>query len=136
MIGDVGEVGAWASGENGAALSALAFGSGLPGGEWIVTFGLVFFAFTTIIAWSYYGERSAEYLFGIKIIYPYRILWVLLVIVGAPLELNLIWLIAEIMNALMAIPNLIALLLLSGTVFAMTRSALKEPRETSASESV
>ncbi len=136
VIGDVGEVGAWASGENGAALSALAFGSGLPGGEWIVTFGLVFFAFTTIIAWSYYGERSAEYLFGIKIIYPYRILWVLLVIVGAPLELNLIWLIAEIMNALMAIPNLIALLLLSGTVFAMTRSALKEPRETSASESV
>ncbi len=124
VAGGVGEVGAWASGENGAALSALAFGSGLPGGEWIVTFGLVFFAFTTIIAWSYYGERSAEFLFGVKVILPYRLLWVALVVVGAPLDLNLIWLIAEIMNALMAIPNLIALLLLSGTVFAMTRSVL------------
>ena len=120
------EAGAWTSGENGAALSALAFGGGIPGGEWIVTFGLVFFAFTTIIAWSYYGERSAEFLFGIKIIMPYRLLWVALVVVGAPLDLNLIWLIAEIMNALMAIPNLIALLLLSGTVFSMTRSALSK----------
>ncbi len=115
---------AWASGETGAALSALAFGAGLPaGGAWIVTFGLMLFAFTTILGWSYYGERAAEYLFGVRVIMPYRYLWVLFVFVGAVVQLNLVWTISDIMNALMAIPNLIALLLLSGTVFALTRSS-------------
>lgn len=113
--------GAWQSGETGAELSALAFSTGLPGGNWIVTFGLVVFAFTTVLAWSYYGERAAEYLFGVRIITTYRILWVVLLIVGAVGDLGLIWLVADIMNALMAIPNLIALLALSGTVFAVAR---------------
>ncbi len=69
--------GAWTSGETGAALSAAAFGSGLPGfGGFIVTFGLIVFAFTTILGWSYYGERCAEYLFGVRVIWPYRVLWI------------------------------------------------------------
>ncbi len=115
---------AWASGETGAALSALAFGAGLPvGGAWIVTFGLMLFAFTTILGWSYYGERSAEYLFGARIVMPYRYGWVLFVFIGANVQLNLVWAVSDIMNALMAIPNLIALLLLSGTVFALTRES-------------
>ena len=114
---------AWASGETGAELSALAFGAGLPGGKWIVTLGLMTFAFTTILGWSYYGERAAEYLFGVRIIMPYRYVWVLFVFLGSIVQLNLVWTIADIMNALMAVPNLIALLLLSGTVFAMTRTS-------------
>lgn len=113
--------GAWTSGETGAELSALAFSTGLPGGNWIVTFALVVFAFTTVLAWSYYGERAAEYLFGVRVIPAYRILWVALLMVGAIGDLGLIWLVADIMNALMAIPNLIALLALSGTVFAVAR---------------
>ena len=113
--------GAWDSGETGAALSAMAFGQGVAGGNWIVTFGLVVFAFTTIIAWSYYGERCAEYLFGIKVITPYRWIWVALLFVGAVGNLGVIWIIADILNALMAIPNLVALLALSGTIFAVTR---------------
>jgi len=75
--------GAWSSGETGAALSAMAFGQGVTGGSWVVTFGMVIFAFTTIIAWSYYGERCAEYLFGVKVITPYRWAWVVLLFVGA-----------------------------------------------------
>jgi AGCS family alanine or glycine:cation symporter len=114
--------GAWLSGETGAELSALAFDTGLPGfGNWIVTFGLVVFAFTTVLGWSYYGERCTQFLFGVWIIIPYRVLWVALVFVGAVLELDTVWLVADILNALMALPNLIALLLLSGTIFALSR---------------
>jgi AGCS family alanine or glycine:cation symporter len=113
--------GAWSSGETGAALSAMAFGNGVGGGEWVVTFGMVIFAFTTIIAWSYYGERCAEYLFGVKVITPYRWVWVVLLFVGAVGNLGVIWIVADILNALMAIPNLIALLALSGTIFAVTK---------------
>ena len=113
--------GAWSSGETGAALSAMAFGDGVAGGNWVVTFGLVIFAFTTIIAWSYYGERCAEYLFGVKVITPYRWVWVVLLFVGAIGNLGIIWIIADILNALMAIPNLIALLALSSTIFAVTK---------------
>ncbi|WP_067560665.1 alanine/glycine:cation symporter family protein [Halofilum ochraceum] len=113
--------GAWSSGETGAALSAMAFGDGVAGGNWVVTFGLVIFAFTTIIAWSYYGERCAEYLFGVKVITPYRWVWVILLFVGAVGNLGIIWIIADILNALMAIPNLIALLALSSTIFAVTK---------------
>ncbi|MFO7857862.1 MAG: sodium:alanine symporter family protein [Ectothiorhodospiraceae bacterium] len=113
--------GVWETGETGATLTAEAFGTGVPGGNWIVTFGLILFAFTTIVAWSYYGERCAEYLFGVRVIMPYRYVWVVLLFVGAVANLNLVWLIADVLNALMAIPNLIALLALSGTVFAVTR---------------
>jgi AGCS family alanine or glycine:cation symporter len=118
--------GAWKTGESGAALTSMAFNDGIPGGNWVVTFGMIFFAFTTIVAWSYYGERCAEFLFGVKVIMPYRYLWVVLLVVGAVANLELIWLIADVLNALMAIPNLIALLALSGTVFAVTREYFAE----------
>jgi alanine or glycine:cation symporter, AGCS family len=115
---------AWESGKTGSELSALAFSAGLPaGGNWIVTFGLAIFAFTTILGWSYYGERAAEYLLGVRVVLPYRLLWVAFVFVGSVLQLSLVWTVTDILNALMAIPNLIALLLLSGTVFALTRAS-------------
>lgn len=114
--------GVWNTGETGAQLSAMAFNHGLPGpGDWVVSFGLVIFAFSTLLAWSYYGERCAEYLFGARIIMPYRIVWVIAVFVGAVANLSFIWLVADVMNALMAIPNLIALLLLSPVIFRLSR---------------
>ncbi|GAB3678689.1 alanine/glycine:cation symporter family protein [Salinisphaera aquimarina] len=114
--------GTWASGTTGAQLSAEAFTAGMPGpGGWIVSFGLVIFAFSTILAWSYYGERAAEYIFGSGIIKPYRVLWVIAVFIGAIAQLDLVWLIADVMNALMAIPNLIALLALSPVIFKLSR---------------
>lgn len=114
--------GVWNSGETGAPLSSMAFTAGLPGpGGLIVSFGLMVFAFTTILGWSYYGERCAEYLFGIGIIKPYRLVWIAVVFIGATQDLKLVWAFADVLNGLMAIPNLIALLLLSPVVFAMTR---------------
>ena len=114
--------GAWTSGENGAALSTLAFNTGLTGfGSYVVTFGLVVFAFTTVLGWSYYGERCAEYLLGIKVILPYRILWIGIVVLGAIVKLDLVWLVADVMNGLMAVPNLIALAMLSPVIFQITR---------------
>jgi len=101
----------------GAALSAYAFSQTLGDvGAWVVGFGLMFFAFSTIIAWSYYGDRSAEFLFGKKAIKPYRIVYSLLIIIGATIPLQLVWNITEITNILMAAPNLISLLLLGGLV--------------------
>lgn len=114
--------GAWTSGETGAALSAAAFAQGFEGGELIVTFGLVVFAFTTVLGWAYYGERTAVYLMGVRAILPYRLLWVVALYVGATAKLEVVWLVADVMNALMAIPNLIALLALSGVVFAASRA--------------
>ncbi|MDT8383843.1 MAG: sodium:alanine symporter family protein [Gammaproteobacteria bacterium] len=115
--------GAWTSGETGAALSMLAFSSGLPDfGAHIVTFGLAVFAFTTILGWSYYGERCAEFLFGIRVILPYRVLWLAAIVVGALGKLEIIWLLADVLNGLMAIPNLIALVALSPVVFQLTRA--------------
>tara|TARA_R110002049_G_scaffold147342_1_gene310105 strand:- start:71165 stop:72502 length:1338 start_codon:yes stop_codon:yes gene_type:complete len=113
--------GAWTSGETGASLSTLAYGNSIPFGEYIITFGLVVFAFTTILGWSYYGERCAEYIFGEKIILPYRILWVIAVFFGAYQKVNFIWILADVMNGFMAIPNLIALALLSPVIFKITR---------------
>jgi len=114
--------GAWTSGLTGAALSSAAFEQSLPGvGTYIVAIGLVLFAYTTILGWSVYGERCAEYLFGERVIVPFRILWVLMIPVGALAQLDLIWLIADTLNALMALPNLVALLLLSPVVFRLTR---------------
>ncbi|MBF0256397.1 MAG: sodium:alanine symporter family protein [Gammaproteobacteria bacterium] len=114
--------GQWDSGLKGAELSSAAFASGLPVlGQFVVIFGLVIFAFTTILGWSVYGERCVEYLLGIKAILPFRLLWVAAIPVGAMVQLDLAWLIADTLNALMAIPNLIALLLLSPVVFKLTR---------------
>lgn len=115
--------GAWTSGETGASLSSLAFESAMPGlGGYIVTLGLSIFAFTTILGWSIYSEKCVEYLFGIKAIMPFRVLWVLAVPLGAMANLSFIWLVADTLNALMAIPNLIALLLLSPVVFKLTKT--------------
>ena len=114
--------GEWSSGKEGAELSSAAFGAGLPGfGQYVVTFGLVIFAFTTLLGWSLYGERCAEYLFGVRAILPFRLLWVAVIPVGALVKLSFVWLVADTLNALMAIPNLIALLLLSPVVFKLTQ---------------
>jgi AGCS family alanine or glycine:cation symporter len=107
---------------NSSALTLFAFNQGLPGvGNYIVAFGIILFAYTTLLGWSFYGERCAEYLFGVKVIVPYRLLWIVMIPVGAVAELKPLWLLADVMNGLMAIPNLIALLLLSPVIFKITR---------------
>ena len=116
--------GAWTSGETGASLSTLAYGQGITGGNYIITLGLVVFAFTTLLGWSYYGERCAEYIFGARVITPYRILWVIAILTGALIKLELVWLLADVMNGFMAIPNLIALALLSPVIFKITQEYL------------
>lgn len=104
-------------GLNGAALSAHAFDQALGHvGSWIVGLGLMFFAYSTMIAWSYYGDRSAEFLFGEKAVLPYRVIFTVLVVVGASVKLDLVWNFADIANILMAVPNLISLILLAGLV--------------------
>ncbi|MEX2271189.1 MAG: alanine/glycine:cation symporter family protein [Vicinamibacterales bacterium] len=104
--------GAWSSGATGAALSAEAFSIGLPGtwGNLVVTAGLVLFAFSTLIGWSYYGETGIVYLFGAKAAVPYRVAWLVFIYLGSIGSLRLIWDIADTLNGLMAIPNLIAVL--------------------------
>lgn len=114
--------GAWTSGETGASLTSAAFETTIPGmGGHIVTIALAVFAFTTMLGWSFYGEKCVEYLFGVKSIKPFRVLWCLAVPLGATADLGFIWLLADTLNALMAIPNLIALILLSPVVFKLTR---------------
>ncbi len=114
--------GAWTSGETGAALTSKAFDIALPGlGGYIIAIALTVFAFTTILGWSYYCERSLQYLFGTKIIKPFRAVWSLAALVGATLKLGFVWLLADTLNAMMAVPNLIALALLSPIVFKITK---------------
>jgi len=114
--------GAWTQGETGASLSSAAFEIALPGfGGYIVTVGLTIFAFTTILGWSFYSEKCVEYLFGESAITGFRVLWIIAVPVGATANLDFIWLVADTLNALMAIPNLLALILLSPVVFKLTR---------------
>lgn len=113
--------GAWVGTAGGAAMTANAFASVLPAGDMILSIILALFAFTTLIGWSYYSERCAEFLLGPWIIQPYRVLWTIVVFIGAVKGLDLAWLIADILNALMAIPNLIALLVLSPVVFRLTK---------------
>lgn len=106
----------------GANLTAQAFNMGLPVvGEYIVAIGIIFFALSTIISWSYYGDRSVEYLLGSKFIMPYRVIFCILIPVGAITQLNIVWNISDIFNALMALPNLIGIILLSGVVVKMTK---------------
>ena len=121
---------AWHSGEQGAAMSAVAFSTalGAPGSN-IVAVGLAIFAFTTIIGWSYYGERCAAYLFGAGAVPVYRIAWIVAILIGALFKLNLVWAFADLFNGLMAIPNLIALVLLSPIVFSETRHYLRTRSE-------
>ncbi|MBN7798819.1 alanine/glycine:cation symporter family protein [Parahaliea mediterranea] len=109
------------SGVSGASLTSMAFEGAFPGGHYIVTLGLCLFAFTTMIGWSFYGERCVVYLFGTRGILPFRLAWVIAIPVGTVIKLDLVWLIADTLNAFMAIPNLVALLLLSPLVFKLTR---------------
>lgn len=118
--------GVWSGPNAGAAMTQAAFASVLPSiGPGLLTFCLILFAFTTILGWSYYGERCVEYLAGVKFIMPYRIVFICMVACGAFLQLDAIWIIADIVNALMAFPNLIALLGLSGVVVTETKVYLK-----------
>ncbi len=122
--------GAWEGPEEGAALTANAFGLGVGAfGPTLVGLALAVFAFTTIIGWSYYGERCAEYLLGARAISPYRVLWVAAVLIGAVVKLEVVWALADIANALMAMPNLIALVLLSPAVVGLTREFLDRQDE-------
>lgn len=115
--------GVWCGDLNGAAMTEAAFSSAFPmAAKYLLTGGLVLFAFTTIIGWNYYGERCVEYLFGVKGIKPYRYIFIGLVAVGAFLKLDVIWVLADIVNGLMAFPNLIALVGLSGVVVAETKA--------------
>ena len=107
--------GAWQTDFAGAAMTTHAFAVGLnasTAGPMIVSIGLIFFAFTTILGWNYYGERCVVFLIGTKAILPYKMVFIALVALGAFLKLDMIWLIADIVNGLMAIPNLIGLILL------------------------
>ncbi len=115
---------AWTSGENSSALTSLAFNLGIPGyGQHVVTLCLAIFAFSTIIGWSYYGEKCIQYLCGYSAASPYRWVYCLFIFIGANSEVNLVWDLSDIMNACMAIPNLIALLGLSGIIFKEVRSS-------------
>jgi AGCS family alanine or glycine:cation symporter len=115
--------GAWTTGESGADLTSAAFETSLPGiGNYLVAISLVVFAFTTILGWAYYGEKCWEYLLGVRSEMPFRILWTLAVPLGAVAQLDFIWLLADTLNALMAIPNLISLLLLSPVILQLTRA--------------
>ena len=117
--------GAWTSGQTGAALTQLAFQSAMPGvGDEIVGIALAIFAITTIFGWSYYGERCWQFLVGAWTIGPYRVLWTVAVFFGAVTHLDLAWTIADTLNALMAVPNLVALLALSPVVVRLTRERL------------
>ncbi len=117
--------GAWQSGETGAALTQLAFQSAMPGiGGEVVAIALAIFALTTILGWSYYGERCWQFLVGSWTIKPYRVLWTIAVFFGAVTHLDLAWTIADTLNALMAVPNLVALLALSPVVVRLTRAGL------------
>lgn len=122
--------GLWKTDLNGAALTNAAFLQAYPAfGGYMLMVGLVLFTFTTILGWNYYGERCMEYLVGVKGIMPYRVGFIVLVGCGAFLKLESIWILADIVNGLMAIPNLIALLGLSGVVVAETRKYMEHMKE-------
>ena len=116
--------GEWKNGLSGAALTHRAFEDIPFIGGIVLTVGLLTFVFSTILGWSYYGEKAAEYLFGSRVIKPYRVLWVIAVMVGSVQPLALVWTFSDIANGLMAVPNLIALLGLSGVVVKETQEYL------------
>lgn len=125
--------GQWTSGESGAALTSAAFNQVLPGiGGYLVAVALAIFAFTTIVGWSVYGERCATYLFGHKAVLPFRIIFVLALPVGATMSLDFVWLLGDTLNAMMAIPNLIALAVLSPVVIKLTKGYFASERKAEA----
>jgi AGCS family alanine or glycine:cation symporter len=114
--------GHWREGHQGAALTKAAFGDISLWGPLVLTVGLLTFVFSTILGWEYYGEKAAEYLFGPRAVAPYRWMWVAAVLLGSVSTLSAVWTFADIANGLMAVPNLVALLALSGVAAAETRS--------------
>ncbi|EIE99323.1 alanine/glycine:cation symporter family protein [Saccharomonospora glauca] len=118
--------GAWQTGLDGAEMTAEAFTRGLPGewGHYIVTLSVVFFAFSTILGWSYYGERCVERLVGVRGVLPYRLVFTVVIFVGSTTELSLVWTFSDVMNGLMALPNLIGLVLCAGLIARETKQYL------------
>jgi AGCS family alanine or glycine:cation symporter len=121
--------GAWTQGLKGAALTKEAFNGLAWFGPAVLTFGLLTFVFSTILGWSYYGEKAAEYLLGKKILLPYRLLWVVAVMIGAVVNVPIVWSFADISNALMAVPNLISLILLNGIIVAETKNYFSNEKD-------
>ena len=120
--------GAWSSGEKGAAMTQAAFGQVHMIGPIVLTVGLITFVFSTLIGWSYYGEKAVEYLGGLKLIPIYRWLWVLAIFLGATFPSSLVINFSDSANALMAIPNLISLILLSGLIARESKNWLSDPK--------
>lgn len=113
--------GEWTTGANGVTLTSNAFGSTFVGGNYVVTFALIVFAFTTILGWSYYGERCWQFLFKEKSVIIYRVLWVVAAFWFANQKIDFVWNLSDTLNGLMALPNLIGLLVLSPLVFKVTK---------------
>lgn len=120
--------GLWQSGLKGAELTSAAFNEVPYIGNAVLTFGLLTFVFSTILGWSYYGEKAIEYLFGKKLIMPYRWAWVAAVMVGSVASLQIVWTFADIANGLMALPNLVSLIVLSPVVAAETKDYFSRPQ--------
>lgn len=120
--------------EDGSQMTTAAFSQIPVLGPLILVIGIITFAYSTILGWSYYGERCCEYLFGKRGMLPYKILFIAVIVIGPVLSLDLVWTIANILNALMAVPNLIAVLLLSGVIARETRHYLKNLDEIDTTE--
>ena len=122
--------GMWNSGLNGAPLTMAAFDKALPVyGKWMVVVGIFLFAYSTVIAWSYYGEKGIEYIAGKKAKIPYKWVFIFFTLLGARLDLVAVWSFADIANALMAIPNLVALIGLSGAIVTITKKYMDEKKQ-------
>ncbi len=111
---------------DGAPLTAASFGSVIPYGAQFVAISIMFFAFSTLIGWSYYGERAVEYLLGLKAVVPYKLVFIIVIVIGSVSSLDLVWNISDTLNGFMAIPNLIAITLMSGEVIKMTNDYLSK----------
>ena len=122
--------GVWDGELYGAAMTSAAFSSQLPFGDIILTLCIILFGFTTMLGWSYYGERCAEFLLGPKVIVPFRVLWVAGIFLGTQMSLELVWKISDVLNGMMAIPNLIALVFLAPVVFRLSKEYFAEEEQT------
>ena len=121
--------GVWDGELHGAAMTSAAFSSQLPFGDIILTLCIILFGFTTMLGWSYYGERCAEFLIGPKVIVPFRILWVVGIFLGTQMSLELVWKMSDVLNGMMAIPNLIALVFLAPVVFRLSKEYFAEEEQ-------
>jgi AGCS family alanine or glycine:cation symporter len=121
--------GVWDGELHGAAMTSAAFSSELPFGDIILTLCIILFAFTTMLGWSYYGERCAEFLLGPKVIVPFRVLWVVGIFLGTQMSLELVWKMSDVLNGMMAIPNLIALVFLAPVVFRLSSEYFSEEQQ-------